>query len=208
MTNLQNPNPSNPQQGTNLQDIFSNWQQQYAQGNTQNIPHDQVCNAYNQWCGQAAPQQAHQAAEQAFAQLAPQQRGNVANTLVNILTQHGITPQAAGVQTTNPSQMSPADLAQLTNYAQQQNPDLIRQLLSNPIVGMVISAALSYALQRFVGGAASGTGGFSLPGLFGGGTAQPGTTYTQPQQPPAGNQGGGLGGLITEFLGGGNKTNQ
>ena len=204
MDNLHSTNQNNPQQGVNLQDIFTNWQQQYAQGNTQNIPHDEVCNAYNQWCGQANPQQVHQAAEQAFAQSAPQQRGNVANTLVNILGQHGITPRAAGVQTTNPNQMSPADLAQLTNYAQQQNPDVIRQLLSNPIVGMVISAALSYAIQRFIGGAQGGAG-FNLPGLFGGGAAQPGSGYlTQPQQPPAGNQ-GGIGGLINEFLGGGNQ---
>src|SRR5258708_4275477 len=132
MDHAHQANSNNPPQSVSLQDIFNNWQHQYAQGHTQNIPHETVANAYQQLSGQADPQQLQQAAEHAFAQLSPQQRSNVANTLVNTLSQHGINPSDAGVQTTNPHQMSPADLAQLTNYAQQQNPDLIRQLLSNP----------------------------------------------------------------------------
>jgi hypothetical protein len=108
--------------------------------------------------------------------------------------QNGLNPQAAGVRTTNPAQMSPQDLAQMTTYAQQQKPDIIRQLLSNPLVGMMISAALSYALQRFLGG----TQGYNQPAPqqmpYGG------QGYTQPQQ-----GGGGLGDLVGRFLGGSNQ---
>jgi hypothetical protein len=105
--------------------------------------------------------------------------------------QKGLNPQAAGVRTTNPNQMSPQDLAQMTSYAQQQDPSIIRQLLSNPLVGMAISAALSYALQRFLGG----TQGYNQPAPqqmpYGG------QGYTQPQ-----TGGGGLGDLVGRFLGG------
>jgi hypothetical protein len=214
-----NPNET-PTVGNTLHRHVSNWQQQYAQGNTANVPHDDVASAFNQWTSQAPPSQQQAAMEHAFSQASMAQRSDIGSTLINLLTQHGLSPQNAGVQTTNPNQMSPQDLARLTTYAQQQDPSTIRQLLSNPLVGMIISAALSYALQRFLGGTqtynqpmpqAPQTGGGGLGDLFGqlfggGNTQQATPTYPYGNQMPPQSQapqgGGGLGDLIGNLLGG------
>jgi hypothetical protein len=190
--------PNSPTLGDSLQKVMSQWQQQYAQNDTANIPHDDVAAVYNQWTRQAPPDQQTAAMEHAFSQISTTQRSDIAGTLINLFMQKGLNPQAAGVSTTNPTQMSPQDLAQMTNYAQQQDPGIIRQLLSNPLVGMAISAALSYALQRFLGG----TQGYNQPAPrqmpYGG----QGYGYTQPQAP---QQGGGLGDLLGQMLGGGSS---
>jgi len=185
--------PNSPTLGDSLQKVFNTWQDQYAQNDTANIPHDDIAAVYNQWTSQAPPQQQAAAIEHAFSQVSNTQRSDIAGTLINLFMQNGLNPQAAGVSTTNPNQMSPQDLARMTNYAQQQDPGIIRQLLSNPLVGMAISAALSYALQRFLGG----TQAYNQPAPpqmpYGG----QGYGYTQPQ-----TGGGGLGDLLGRFLGG------
>jgi hypothetical protein len=207
--------------GDTLHRHVSNWQQQYAQGNVANIPHDEVASAFNQWTSQAPPSQQEAAIEHAFSQASTAQRSDIGSTLINLFMQHGLNPQDAGVQTTNPNQMNPQDLARLTTYAQQKDPSTIQQLLSNPLVGMIISAALSYALQRFLGGTQNynqpvpqapqgGGGGLGdlFGQLFGGGSSQQATpTYpygTQmPSQPSAPQGGGGLGDLLGNLFGGG-----
>ncbi len=208
-------NADSPTLGDSLHKVFNNFHQQYAQNDTANIPHDDIAAAYNQWSAQAPPAQQQAAIEHAFTQASTTQRSDIAGTLLNLFTQHGLNPQAAGVQTTNPQQMNAQDLAKMTTYAQQQNPDIIRQLLSNPLVGMAISAALSYALQRFLGGTQGYNqpvpqqqqGGGGLGGLLGqflGGGS--GTTSTPMPQPQAPQQGGGLGDLFGQLFGGGQQT--
>ncbi len=49
--------------------------------------------------------------------------------LMGALTQHGYAPEQAGFQNTNPYTMSPGEAARMTGYAQQQNPDLLRQIM-------------------------------------------------------------------------------
>jgi len=188
----------------NIMDLFNHWGQSYATNQVEQVPHEEVCSAYGQWCSQSTDEQRDEAASKAFSALAPQQRANVAGTLLDVFRQNGINPQQAGVRTTNPQQMNAQDLARMTNYAQQQNPDIIRQLLNNPIVGMVISAALSYALQRFLGGGMGGqqTGqqvqgsrpGFDLPSLVGG--LMGGNSGGGGLGGLFGGSGGGLGGLF------------
>jgi hypothetical protein len=185
--------PNSPTLGDSLQKVMNQWQQQYAQNDTANIPHDEVAAVYNQWTRQAPPDQQQAAIEHAFSQASLSQRSDIGSTLINLFMQNGLNPQAAGVSTTNPAQMSPQDLAQMTTYAQQQNPNIIRQLLSNPLVGMMISAALSYALQRFLGG----TQGYNQPAPQQMPYGYGGQGYTQPQ-----TGGGGLGDLLGRFLGG------
>lgn len=217
-------NANTPTVGTTLHRHISNWQEQYAQGNTANIPHEDVANAFNQWSNSAPPSQQEAAIEHAFSKASAAQKSDIGSTLINLFMQHGLNPQDAGVQTTNPNQMNPQDLARLTTYAQQKDPSTIQQLLSNPLVGMMISAALSYALQRFLGGTQTynqpvpqapqgGGGGLGdlIGQLFGGGNTQQTTpTYpyqTQvPSQPTAPQGGGGLGGLIGQILGGGSSS--
>jgi len=194
MDNSQYGSQSGPPNQTDMVELLNRLQRQYAANEAADVPPAQLSNAYNQWASQAAPEQQHEAAAQAFSQLSPAQREDVGSTIINLLRNNGLDPRAAGIQTTDPSRINSDDLARLTNYAQQQNPDLLHQLLSNPLVGMIISAALSYAIQRFMGGGQQGAqqgggqGGFDFGQIIGALTGQ---------------QGGGQGGLdIGQFLGG------
>src|SRR5438046_3173639 len=92
------------------------WLQQYQSGNTQQVPHQEVQQAYQQFAQDAPPQQVQQATQYGYQHVPQQQLPAIASTLLNVFQQHGLNPQAAGVQTTNPQQMDPQDLARLTQY--------------------------------------------------------------------------------------------
>jgi hypothetical protein len=140
------------------------WMESYQSGNTGQVPHDQLHQAFNQWAQSADPQQVQQATAQAYQQVPQQEHAGIAGALLGLFQQHGLNPQDAGVQTTNPGQMGPQDLSRLTSYVQQQRPGALGQILqpgglmSNPMVGMALSAALSYGLSQMQGRGA-GTGG-------------------------------------------------
>lgn len=130
------------------------WIQNYQSGNTAQVPHDQVGQAYSQWAQQASPQQVQEATNYGYQQVPPQQLPAVGNSFLNMFQQHGLNPQAAGVQTTNPQQMSPQDVARMHTYAQQQQPDALKKLfqpggtLSNPLVGLAAAGALAYGISK------------------------------------------------------------
>jgi hypothetical protein len=196
-----------------MMELLTRLQRQYAANEPPDVPPDRLGSVYSQWAQQAPPEEQEEATAAAFSQLSAAQRQDVGSTIINLLRNNGLDPREAGVQTTDPARIDPNDLARLTNYAQQQNPDILRQLLSNPIVGMIISAALSYALQRFMGGGQQrggqpgfgfgqpgGGGGFDIGqligGLLGGGQSQypqPGQGYGQPQYPQYPQPGQGYG---------------
>jgi hypothetical protein len=133
------------------------WLQNYQSGNANQVPHDEVHQAYQQFTQNADPQQVQQATQYGYQQVPQQQLPNIASTLLNVFQQHGLNPQAAGVQTTNPQQMNPHDLARMTQYAHEQRPDALHQLfqpgglLSNPMVGMALASAVAYGVSRFGG---------------------------------------------------------
>lgn len=133
---------------------YNQWMQHYQQGNHDQVPHDQLHQQFNQFAQQVPPQQLQQATTQGYQQVPPQQRPSVASSLLNFFQQHGMSPQAAGVQNTNPQQMSPEDMARMTQYAQQQQPDALKQLfspggqLSNPLVGMALVGALAFGASK------------------------------------------------------------
>lgn len=135
-------------------DQVGQWVQNYQNGNHDQVPHQQVHQAYQQWAQTAPPQHVGEAVQQGYQQVPAQQRPGIADTLLNLFHQHGMDPQAAGVQTTNPQQMSSQDLAKMTQYAQQQQPDVIGKLfqpggaLSNPAVGLALAGALAFGLSR------------------------------------------------------------
>jgi hypothetical protein len=141
------------------------WMESYQSGNAGQVPHDQLHQAFNQWAQSADPQQVRQATTKAYQQVPQQEHAGIAGALLDLFQQHGLNPQDAGVQTTNPGQMGPQDLSRLTSYVQQQRPGAMGQilqpggLLSNPMVGMALSAALSYGLGRMMQGQGSRTGG-------------------------------------------------
>ncbi len=114
-------------------------------------------NDYGQWnqmVGSAPPQQFGQAVTQAmqqvppqeyyqhsqpgvggtdpFGSLAPQQRSGLAGALIGALTGTGVSQQqiqqGAGVSNLNPQQMSPAELAQVAQWAHQNQPGAFGQV--------------------------------------------------------------------------------
>jgi hypothetical protein len=154
---------------------FTN-QQQYAnawqQGNYNQIPHQEAWQNYNQFAQQASPQELEQAHEQVYAQMPPEQRGGLLQNLLGGLTQRGFSPQQAGVQNTDPYSMSPAEAARVTSYAQQKDPDLLKQIfgpggaLSSPLAKIAVAGVAAYAANRFLGG--QSRQGNPLGGAFGG----------------------------------------
>jgi hypothetical protein len=93
---------------------YQQWLQQYQQGNHDQVPHDELHQSWNQYAQQADPQQVQQAATQGYQQVPPQERPGIADSLLNFFQQHGLSPQAAGVQDTNPQNMTPDDMARMT----------------------------------------------------------------------------------------------
>ncbi|MDQ6694484.1 MAG: hypothetical protein M3014_08705 [Chloroflexota bacterium] len=134
------------------------WMNHYQTGNSNQVPHDEVHKAYGQWAQQTDPGQVQQATTQGYQQVPQAEHAGIGSALLGLFGQHGLSPQAAGVQTTDPSRMTPSDLGKLTSYAQQQQPDAIGQLfkpggaLSNPMVGMALAGALAYGASRMAGG--------------------------------------------------------
>lgn len=108
---------------------------------------------WNQTVGAMPQQQFGQAAGQAFQQVNPQdyynhtqpgaggtnplgslsqpQQTSLAQTLLNALFNHGVDQQqiqqGAGINTLNPSQMSPQELATLAQWMQQNHPQALGQ---------------------------------------------------------------------------------
>ncbi|HUS15868.1 MAG TPA: hypothetical protein VM536_12730 [Chloroflexia bacterium] len=132
-----------------------NWLQNYQNGNHDQVPHDQVHQAYQQWHQTVPPPHQQEALQWGFQQVPQQQLPEAARAIHNVYQQNGLDPRAAGVQTTDPHQMTHEDLARLTQHAQQQQPDAIGQLfqkggaLSNPLVGMALAGALAYGATKF-----------------------------------------------------------
>ena len=85
---------------------------------------------YQGVASQAQPQHLADATANAVQQMPQQQREGFINTVTSWLQQHGISPAAAGVQTTNPQQMSPQDCRQNGGLREQENPDVLQQLFS------------------------------------------------------------------------------
>ncbi len=135
------------------------WLQQFQNqgadsGNTQRLPQEDLGRIYQGVASQAQPQHIADATANAVQQMPPQQRQGFIDTVTDWLQQHGISPAAAGVQNTNPQQMSPQDVGKMVGYAQQQNPDVLQQLFSpngalgNKAVQLGLAGLLAYAATQ------------------------------------------------------------
>lgn len=151
-------NIGNTQSG-GAQDIGSQatrWLQDYQSGAHDQVPHHEVHQAYKKMTQDLSPDQAQEATAQGFQQVPAAQRPGIAQSLIGLLQKHGLSPQDAGVQTTDPNQMSPNDMARLTNHVQQQQPDALQHLfqkggaLSNPMVGIALAGALAYGASKYL----------------------------------------------------------
>lgn len=108
-----------------------------------------------------------------FGMLAPQARSGLAQTLLSSLFNHGANPQQVaqasgmgGAGQIDPSQLSPAQLAALTQYAHQNypqafgqvaqqyqsQPDILHSLLGNKALMMVVAGlGAKYLSDRQMG---------------------------------------------------------
>jgi hypothetical protein len=138
--------------GSILGEVLKNYANNVPQSpaEVQDVSHQDAYNHYQQVVQQASPQQLQEAHQQALQQLPPNERENLFNQLLGALTQHGISPQQAGVQGNNPS---PQNLSQIVQYI-TQNPNLMQSVfgkngvLSSPLAKMVLVGALAMVAQR------------------------------------------------------------
>ena len=134
----------------NKQQMYQNYANAWDQGNYHQLTPQEVQQHYQQFVQNAPPEMVQQAHEQSFQQMPPQQQGSLMQSLLSGLLQSGFNPQQAGIQNTNPNSMSPQDSARLLSYAQQQQPGLLQQLMSNPATKMALAGVVSYAAKQML----------------------------------------------------------
>jgi hypothetical protein len=149
----------------NNQQMYQQYSNAWDQGSYGQLPEQEVRQNYQQFVQNAPPQMVEQAHQQYYEQMPPQQRGSLMQGLMGGLMQQGINPQQAGIQNTDPYNMSPRDAARLTSYTQQQNPDLLHQIMGpgGPLgstgAKLAVAGIAVLAAKQILGG---GGGGFRL----------------------------------------------
>ena len=130
--------------------------QDYQNGNTQRLEHTDLGNMAHSWVDQATPQHVADATTHAAQQLPPQQQTDFIHGVTGWLQQHGINPQQAGVQTPAGQPLTPHDVGKVVGHAQEQNPDIIKQMFSpggalqNPAVQVGLAGALAFAASKML----------------------------------------------------------
>ncbi len=110
----------------------------------------QVYNHYQQFAQQAPQNEIYQANHQYYQQLPQDQKQSLFSSIIGALTHHGVNPQQAGI---NPSQPNADNYAKALQYA-SQNPDMLSQIfgqggaLSSPLAKMALAGALAIAANR------------------------------------------------------------
>jgi hypothetical protein len=134
----------------------------FLEGTYGQLPEQEVRQNYRQFLQNAPPQVVEQVQQQYYEQMPQQQRGSLMQGLMGMLSQQGYNPQQAGVQTTNPYNMSPRDAARLTGYAQQQNPDILHQIMGpgGPLgstgAKLAVAGIAAIAAKQLLGGGSLG----------------------------------------------------
>jgi len=154
--------------GAMQQQDYQDWNQMVG-----SAPQDHFGQAVSQAIQQVPPQDYYNHSQPGvggtdpLGQLPPQQRGGLAGALIGALTGGGLNPQqimqGAGVSNLNADQMSAGDLAQLSQWTQQnhpqamgqvaqqyqQQPDLLHSLLGNKALVMAAaSLGAAYLTSR------------------------------------------------------------
>ena len=142
----------------NNQQMYQQYANHWDQGTYAQIPDQEAYDNYRQFVQNAPPQVVQQAHEQYYQQMPQEQRGGLLQSLLDALMQRGITPQHMGLQTTDPSRMSPQEAARVTSYAQQQQPDLLHQIMGpgGPLgstgTKMAVAGIAAIAAKHILGG--------------------------------------------------------
>lgn len=165
--NNDNYNQNNPA-------MYQQFANSWDQGTYHQIPEQEARQTYQQFLQSAPPQAVEQVHEQYYQQMPPDQRGNFLQGLMGMMSQRGIDPRQAGIQNTDPYNMSPQDAARLTSYAQQQQPDILHQIMGpgGPLgstgAKLAVAGLAALAAKHFLGGNGGGFGGFGGGGGNGG----------------------------------------
>ncbi|HZS75381.1 MAG TPA: hypothetical protein VFA41_02105 [Ktedonobacteraceae bacterium] len=142
----------------NNQQMYQQYANAWDQGNYAQLPEQEVRQNYGQFIQNAPPQVVEQVHQQYYQQMPPEQRGGLMQGLMNGLMQRGINPQQAGIQNTNPYNMSPQEAARLTSYTAQQSPDLLHQVLGpgGPLgstgAKLAVAGIAALAAKQLLGG--------------------------------------------------------
>jgi hypothetical protein len=142
----------NPQTQSTLTDFVT----RYNQG----PPHEgytnqETADAYNQVAPHLSPDQYQASAEQAFANMSPEQRAQFGQWLQQQAQSRGVSVSEAGSQQ---QYQDPGALARMTTQVHQQQPDLLSQVLGgggealqNPFVKAAVAGVAAMAVQRMLG---------------------------------------------------------
>ena len=172
------------------QDDYQRFDDRYSQGHHQDLDDREVQQRYRQVLRNAPPELVEDAHAEAFAQLDPQERRQLARQLRQQGQQHHHHFDDPYDRDDDQYDEDPRTLARMAQQAEQRNPNVLDQVfggqpgpLNNPLVKMAMAGAAALAARRFLGGA----GGQSQGGM-------------------GGNPLGGLGGLLGGALGGQQNT--
>lgn len=146
----------------NKQQMYQQYANSWDQGSYGQLPEQETRQNYQQFVQNAPPQMVQQVHQQYYEQMPPQQRGSLMQGLMGSLMQQGFNPQQAGIQNTNPYNMSPNEAAQLTGYAQQQNPDILHSIMGpgGPLgstgAKLAVAGIAALAAKQILGGGGGG----------------------------------------------------
>ena len=137
----------NPQTQATLTDFVT----RYNQGPPdQGYTDQETANAYNQVAPNLSPDQYRQAAEQAFANMTPEQRAQFGMWLQQQAQSRGVSLAGQG--------QDAGALAGMTTQMHEQQPDMLSQILGgggealqNPFVKAAVAGVAAMAVQRMLG---------------------------------------------------------
>src|SRR5579883_952382 len=143
----------------NNQQMYQQYANAWDQGNYAQLPEQEVRQNYGQFIQNAPPQVVEQVHQQYYQQMPPEQRGGLMQGLMSGLMQRGVNPQQAGIQNTNPYNMSPQEAGRLMGYAQPYMPGMLQQVMANPAAQSAVAGLVSYAAKQMLGNRGNTTGG-------------------------------------------------
>jgi hypothetical protein len=126
-------------------------------GTSDQVPHQEAYQAYDAFKQQLTPEQIGQAAQRYYEQASPEQRAAMARQYQLGFQQQG-SPLAQQWGNVNPQSVSPQQLGQMHQQAQQQHPDMLQQLFSpgGALGGtgtkLAVAGIAAMAAKQFLGG--------------------------------------------------------
>jgi len=139
----------------NLPPVVGNVLRQVQAGNHAAVPDGEANEAFTHVAGQLSPEEFQQAASDAYQQMTPDQRSQVADYMRTQSQQNGSNPPA--LPSSSLASTNPGTLADATAQVHGQGPGALGQLFapggtfSNPIAKLALLGITAMAAQRLSG---------------------------------------------------------